>query len=102
MSIFGSARFKETHPHYKEAKLMAAKISEFGFTILTGGGPGIMQAANQEQKQEERVLRNIELPLSKSRILFKYGLTYDISLSARCSYLNTLSGLWFTLAALEP
>src|SRR6056300_510913 len=67
MSIFGSARYEETHPHYKEAKLMAAKISELGFTILTGGGPGIMQAANQGAREAggKSVGVNIELPFEQ-------------------------------------
>ena len=67
MSIFGSARYEETHPHYQEAKLMAAKISELGFTILTGGGPGIMQAANQGAREAggKSVGVNIELPFEQ-------------------------------------
>ena len=67
MSIFGSARYEETHPHYQDAKLMAAKISELGFTILTGGGPGIMQAANQGAREAggKSVGVNIELPFEQ-------------------------------------
>jgi uncharacterized protein (TIGR00730 family) len=47
ITVFGSARFKEDHPYYQEAREISAKLSKAGFTILTGGGPGIMEAANR-------------------------------------------------------
>lgn len=47
ITVFGSARFKEGHPHYESARQLAAKIAKKGFTIMTGGGPGIMEAANR-------------------------------------------------------
>jgi uncharacterized protein (TIGR00730 family) len=50
VTIFGSARFKENHPYYQLTKEVAARISQLGFTIMTGGGPGIMQAANEGAK----------------------------------------------------
>ncbi len=50
VTIFGSARFKEDHEYYKQARELAAKIAQLGFTIITGGGPGIMEAANRGAK----------------------------------------------------
>jgi uncharacterized protein (TIGR00730 family) len=47
ITIFGSARFKEDHPHYESARTLAGLIAKKGFTIMTGGGPGIMEAANR-------------------------------------------------------
>ncbi|MBK7232834.1 MAG: TIGR00730 family Rossman fold protein [Saprospiraceae bacterium] len=47
ITVFGSARFKRDHPYYKITEEIAAKIANLGFTILTGGGPGIMEAANK-------------------------------------------------------
>ena len=47
ISVFGSARFKEDHPAYIKAKEMGAILSKMGFTVMTGGGPGIMEAANR-------------------------------------------------------
>ncbi|MCB9847696.1 MAG: TIGR00730 family Rossman fold protein [Phycisphaeraceae bacterium] len=47
VTVFGSARFGEDHPHYKTARRMGALISRAGFTVMTGGGPGIMEAANR-------------------------------------------------------
>ncbi|MDP5138997.1 MAG: LOG family protein, partial [Spirosomaceae bacterium] len=46
----GSARFPETHPDYIKTRTLSAAIAKMGFTILTGGGPGIMEAANRGAK----------------------------------------------------
>ena len=50
VTVFGSARFKEDHPYYIQTRLISAKVAQLGFTILTGGGPGIMEAANRGAK----------------------------------------------------
>lgn len=47
ITVFGSARFKEDHPYYDVARQFGKRISEMGFTTMTGGGPGIMEAANR-------------------------------------------------------
>jgi len=47
VTVFGSARFGEDHPHYETARELGRQISEAGFTVMTGGGPGIMEAANR-------------------------------------------------------
>jgi uncharacterized protein (TIGR00730 family) len=47
VTIFGSARFDENHESYKQTRALAAAIAKLGFTIMTGGGPGIMEAANR-------------------------------------------------------
>ena len=46
VTVFGSARFKESHPYYKLAWRVGAELAKAGFATLTGGGPGIMEAAN--------------------------------------------------------
>jgi uncharacterized protein (TIGR00730 family) len=51
VSIFGSARTQRSHPYYALATEVAQKISEKGFGIITGGGPGIMEAANKGAQQ---------------------------------------------------
>ncbi len=47
VTVFGSARFKEDHPYYIKAMEIGKAMSDLGFTIITGGGPGIMEAANR-------------------------------------------------------
>lgn len=47
ITVFGSARFKEDHPMYQAAREFGRRIAASGFTTMTGGGPGIMEAANR-------------------------------------------------------
>ena len=47
VTVFGSARFKEDHPYYQLAHDVGAELAKAGFATLTGGGPGIMEAANR-------------------------------------------------------
>jgi hypothetical protein len=47
VTVFGSARFREDHPYYQQARRLSAEIARLGFAIMTGGGPGIMEAANR-------------------------------------------------------
>lgn len=50
VTVFGSARFKEDHPYYKLAMEVGKAIVPLGFNVMTGGGPGIMEAANRGAK----------------------------------------------------
>ena len=47
VTIFGSARLAETDPAYVAARAVGARLGEMGFTIMTGGGPGVMEAGNR-------------------------------------------------------
>jgi uncharacterized protein (TIGR00730 family) len=51
VTVFGSARFKEDNAYYGMARQMGAKIAAMGLTTMTGGGPGIMEAANRGAKE---------------------------------------------------
>lgn len=50
VTVFGSARFDENHKYYKLARQVGKRLAETGFTVMTGGGPGIMEAANRGAK----------------------------------------------------
>lgn len=67
VTVFGSARFNEDHPYYKTARAMGAAIAKMGFTVMTGGGPGIMEAANRGAKDVggRSVGCNIRLPFEQ-------------------------------------
>ena len=47
VTVFGSARFKEDHKWYRMAREVGRELGERGFTVMTGGGPGVMEAANR-------------------------------------------------------
>lgn len=56
VSIFGSARTKPDHEYYKLAERIAKKIVEAGYGVITGGGPGIMEAGNKGAHLGEELL----------------------------------------------
>jgi uncharacterized protein (TIGR00730 family) len=64
VTVFGSARFGEDHKYYALAREVGAGLARAGFTVMTGGGPGIMEAANRGAKDVggRSVGCNIELP----------------------------------------
>ena len=64
VSIFGSARTKTDHKYYLMAEEIAAKLVEKGYGVITGGGPGIMEAGNKgaQSKQGKSIGLNIKLP----------------------------------------
>jgi hypothetical protein len=64
VTVFGSARFPEDHHYYQLARAMGKALAEAGFVVMTGGGPGIMEAANRGAKEGggETIGCNIVLP----------------------------------------
>ncbi|HTF81753.1 MAG TPA: TIGR00730 family Rossman fold protein, partial [Cytophagales bacterium] len=67
ITVFGSARFKENHSYYKMAVEVGKAVVDLGFTVMTGGGPGIMEAANRGAKEAggRSVGCNIILPFEQ-------------------------------------
>lgn len=65
VTFFGSARFEETNPYYQEAEALARGLAEVGIDVITGGGPGVMEAANRgafDSDHGHSLGLNIDLP----------------------------------------
>src|SRR4249919_1864480 len=64
VTVFGSARFDESHPYYALGREVGRGLARLGFTVMTGGGPGLMAAANRGAREAggRSVGCNIELP----------------------------------------
>ena len=90
VAVFGSSNFKEDNPHYEKARRLGNLFAKEGFTVITGGGPGIMEGANRGAYEEkgESVGVNIQIEdgerankyLTKS-IGFYYFFTRKVMLS---------------------
>ena len=67
VTVFGSSRFPIGHPHYELAREVGRRLAEAGFTVMTGGGPGIMEAANRGAKEAggPSIGCNIKLPMEQ-------------------------------------
>jgi uncharacterized protein (TIGR00730 family) len=98
VTVFGSARFKPDHPYYELGRQVGRKLAEAGLTVITGGGPGAMEAANrgareaggasyglniilpQEQKPNPYIDENVEFHYFFVRkvMLVKYSCAYVV------------------------
>lgn len=68
VTVFGSARFKEDHVFYEQAREVGKRLVDLGFTVMTGGGPGIMEAANRGAREAGGISVgcNIQLPFEQA------------------------------------
>jgi uncharacterized protein (TIGR00730 family) len=68
VTVFGSARFGEDHPYYALGRDVGRRLTGLGFTVMTGGGPGLMEAANRGAREAggRSVGCNIQLPAEQA------------------------------------
>jgi len=95
VSMFGSARIKEDHPYYQKSMELANKLSKKGFSVITGGGPGIMEAGNRGAQGEKgaSIALNIELPHEQKGNDFQ-----DISLDFKYFFVRKLMFVRYAFA----
>ena len=106
VSIFGSARTKPGTEYYQMAEDIAAKLVRHGYGVITGGGPGIMEAGNKGARSEngKSVGLNIELPHEQGNNIYidpDKLITFDYSLCAKLCLLSTPKALWLCPVVLE-
>lgn len=67
ITVFGSARFRPDHPYYALTRELGARIARAGFTVMTGGGPGLMEAANRGAKEAHGISVGCNIVLPKEQ-----------------------------------
>jgi uncharacterized protein (TIGR00730 family) len=95
ISIFGSARVKEDDPIYAEACEVGRRIAEAGFAVVTGGGPGVMEAANRGAREAGGVSVgfNIELPHEQHENPYlDISLTFDHFYARKTMFVKAAEG----------
>jgi len=95
VSMFGSARIKAGHPYHDKAKTIARKLSDAGFSVISGGGPGLMEATNEgaQAGRSPAIGLNIMLPHEKSGNPYQ-----DISLTFRYFFARKMMFVRFASA----
>ncbi len=67
VTVFGSARFPESHEHYELARAVGRRLAEAGYAVMTGGGPGIMEAANRGAREAGGLSLGCNITLPKEQ-----------------------------------
>lgn len=106
VTVFGSARFLEDNPFYKKAREVGAMLAQEGFTVITGGGGGIMEAANRGAFEHggRSIGFNIKLPheqrlnaYTTESMAFRYFFTRKVMLAYAASALICFPGGFGTM-----
>jgi uncharacterized protein (TIGR00730 family) len=95
VSLFGSARVPEDHPQYETARAVAQRLGERGLAIITGGGPGLMEAANRGARDAgaRSIGLRIELPFEQGMNRFvDLGLTFEYFFARKVMFVRYASG----------
>jgi uncharacterized protein (TIGR00730 family) len=95
VTVFGSARVGEDHPAYREAREVGKRLAEAGFAVVTGGGPGVMEAANRGAQEGGglSVGFNIQLPHEqRSNPYLDIGLTFNHFYARKTMFVKAAEG----------
>ena len=95
VTVFGSARVGEEHPAYRQAREVGRRLAEAGFAVVTGGGPGVMEAANRGARDGGglSVGFNIELPHEQhSNPYIDIGLTFKHFYARKTMFVKAAEG----------
>jgi uncharacterized protein (TIGR00730 family) len=95
VTVFGSARVREGHPAYDQARVVGRLLAEAGFAVVTGGGPGVMEAANRGAREGGglSVGFNIELPHEQySNPYVDIGLTFNHFYARKTMFVKAAEG----------
>jgi uncharacterized protein (TIGR00730 family) len=103
VTVFGSARFRENHPYYKLARAAGEELAKAGLATFTGGGPGIMEAANRGAQETSGASYGLNIilpheqcenPYTDSSINFRYFFTRKVCLvKYSCAFIVMPGGL---------
>ena len=99
VSIFGSARILPDHPYYKKTEEIARQLSDAGFSVISGGGPGIMEAANKGAFEGKSLSVGLNMQLPHEQ----HGNPYqDVSLTFRHFFARKVAFAKYATAFIAP